>query len=525
MCLELVEEFRRPHRDGVAIAHHGTAIGGEGVAPAELDGIERQRRRRLVDQRFQRGHGLHGAVAAHRSGGDAVAVQRHRGHVDLRDVVDADGRRRRHGGDVRREVPEAAAVEDVVRREGRDLARPAVDPDPGVHLEGVAFDAALELLEAVMRQADGAAGKEDRRQRDVEDERRVVAPSEAAAHIGEVGLDVLGLERGLGLAQQGGDRLRALVGRLDAEHEFQLAALAVVPAETAFGLEEHRVDRLGLEASVQHQKVRICFRQFGADLLAVLGRLAVGLCRLLGEGLPDREGGMLHAARAHPAGEDRRVDVRRLRGRPGDAGEAEGAVILALDGAGLLPEFDQGAVPERRAGPVIGIEAVEDQQCHGLTEIQGRLAQRTEQVAGIEFRNREVGLLDILRRHDHRRLERSLQTLEVEAEIDMRRVRRPHQQRVRRLLRPARHVGSPDVGGVELRARHLRGAVDAAEASDRGIPVVPARQRLAGRKAGFLGDGKTGEAKGNATRSDPGHELAARRAHICVPQVYFRGKT
>ena len=45
---------------------------------------------------------------------------------------------------------------------------------------------ALKLLIAVVGEPDRAAGKEHRRQRDVEREGRMVASAEAAAHIGEL---------------------------------------------------------------------------------------------------------------------------------------------------------------------------------------------------------------------------------------------------------------------------------------------------------------------------------------------------
>ena len=79
------------------------------------------------------------------------------------------------------EIRQAAAVQHMVGGERRDLAGRAVDPDPRAHLEGMALDAALKLLIAVMRQPHRTAGKEHRRQRDVERERRMVASAEAAA--------------------------------------------------------------------------------------------------------------------------------------------------------------------------------------------------------------------------------------------------------------------------------------------------------------------------------------------------------
>ena len=134
----------------------------------------------------------------------------------------------------------------------------------------------LKLLIAIVRQPDRTSGKEHRRQRDVEHERRVIAPAEAAADIGELGVDARRLEGGAGVAEQIRDRFRGLVGRLHAEHEFEAAALPVVPGETGFRLEKHRVDRLGLELAVEHQQVRIVGRQLAADLLAIDRGLGVG---------------------------------------------------------------------------------------------------------------------------------------------------------------------------------------------------------------------------------------------------------
>ena len=121
-------------------------------------------------------------------------MQRDGGDVDLRNVVDADRGGRGDGCDAGREIGEAAAVEHMVRGESLDLAGRAVDADARAHLEGMALDAALELLIAVMRQPHRLAGKEHRRQRHIEHERRVIAAAEAAADIGELGVDVRGLE-------------------------------------------------------------------------------------------------------------------------------------------------------------------------------------------------------------------------------------------------------------------------------------------------------------------------------------------
>ncbi len=108
-------------------------------------------------------------------------MQRDRRDIDLRNVVDAErggGADRRHLG---RKVGEAAAVQHVVGGECLNLAGRPIDADPRAHLEGVPLDARLELLIAIVGEPDRATGKEHRRQRDVERERRVVAAAESAA--------------------------------------------------------------------------------------------------------------------------------------------------------------------------------------------------------------------------------------------------------------------------------------------------------------------------------------------------------
>ena len=62
---------------------------------------------------------------------------------------------------------------------------------------GAALDAALKLLIAIMRQPHRAIREEHRRQCDIQDERRVVAPAEATADIGELRVDLARLERRL----------------------------------------------------------------------------------------------------------------------------------------------------------------------------------------------------------------------------------------------------------------------------------------------------------------------------------------
>src|SRR3990170_8652514 len=98
----------------------------------------------------------------------------------------------------------------MIRSEGLDPAAGAVDPDPRAHLDGVALNAALKLLIAVMGQPDRTAGKKHRGKRDVEHKRGMVAPAKAAADIGKLGVDTRRLERGASLAEQERDRLGGL---------------------------------------------------------------------------------------------------------------------------------------------------------------------------------------------------------------------------------------------------------------------------------------------------------------------------
>ena len=190
MLLELVEDLRRSDRHDVGIAGHRPPAGLKSIAPPELDRIERKRRADLIDHHLKRGHGLHGPVAAHRARGDAARVEAIRCDVAFRGIVGAKRRVRGDGRHVGGKIGEAAAVQRVVSGESDDLACCAIDPDPRPHVEGVPLDSGLKLVEAVVGEPNGTIGKDHRRQCDVQRERRVVAPAEPAAAIGEVHVDV-----------------------------------------------------------------------------------------------------------------------------------------------------------------------------------------------------------------------------------------------------------------------------------------------------------------------------------------------
>src|SRR3954451_9000302 len=132
-------------------------------------------------------------------------MQRDGGHVDLRNVIDADRGGRGDGCNVGREIREAAAVKHVVGGKRSNPARRAIDPDLAANLERVPFDSGLELLIAIVSKPDRMPREEQGRERDVKGKRRMVAPTETAADIGELRVDVSRLDGSAGLAQHQGD--------------------------------------------------------------------------------------------------------------------------------------------------------------------------------------------------------------------------------------------------------------------------------------------------------------------------------
>ena len=75
----------------------------------------------------------------------------------------------------------------------------------------MSLDAALKLLEAVMRQPDRLAWKEYGRQSHVERKRRVVTSAKAAADIGKAPVDACWPDSRFGLAEHEGHRTGRLV--------------------------------------------------------------------------------------------------------------------------------------------------------------------------------------------------------------------------------------------------------------------------------------------------------------------------
>src|SRR5215211_8815768 len=132
----------------------------------------------------------------------------------------------------------------------------------------------------------------------------MVAPAESAAHVGKLSFDLGWLERSPHVAQHIGKRFSGLVRRLHAEHELEVFGARIVPAESSFRLEKHRVGGLRFEFAVEHQKVWIVRRKLLADLLAIGGGFGIGSALVDRERRPYRPLGVLKFAGTDPAGED-----------------------------------------------------------------------------------------------------------------------------------------------------------------------------------------------------------------------------
>ena len=101
---------------------------------------------------------------------------------------------------------------------------------------------------------------------------------------------------------------------------------------------------------------------------------------------------------------------------------------------------------------------------------------------------------------------------EVDAGVDMRRVRGANEHGVRGFRRPARQIGGAKIGRVELGSGDLGDAVDAADAGGGRVPASSSRQRLARGKAGLLGDCQACKRQRDATRDACLQERATRNA-------------
>ena len=329
-----------------------------------------------------------------------------------------------------------------------------------------------------MGQPDRAVGKEHRRQGDVQRERRVVAPAEAAAAYRRNGMSMCagGTARRASPSRYATD-FRRLVGRLHAENELEFLAARVVPAQAAFRLEKHRIDRLGVELTIQHEERRIVRGQLRADLLAEVAPFGIVSARSASATASTsgpRCSGFVELAGTDPAVLERRVDVGRLGRRPADAGESKGAVVRHRDRSGLLAELDERLVAQREARLIEGVEVFEHQQRDRLAEIEG-VRRRAEEIAGIERGNARADLREISAVTMTDGFSAPLSSDEIEAGVHMRRVRRPDQHARARSATASRAYRRRENPTHRAWPRDLGDAVDATGPGRGRVPPLPSR--------------------------------------------------
>jgi hypothetical protein len=207
-----------------------------------------------------------------------------------------------------------------------------------------------------------------------------------------------------------------------------------------------------------------------------------------GKSCPDRASRAVKESRADPAILDRRVDIGCVGSRATNARETKLAVVGHFDRAGFVAELQDSCVTQGEPRLIEGVEILEDQQRHRLTQIERRLVHRAKEVAGIELGNAHPGSREVGGSHHHGRLQRTAQARKVEALVHVRRIRCSKEHGVRRFRGPTGEIDGTKIRCVELGSRNLGHTVDATGSGGGGIPVLPSRQRLARGKARLRGD-------------------------------------
>jgi hypothetical protein len=186
---------------------------------------------------------------------------------------------------------------------------------------------------------------------------------------------------------------------------------------------------LRFEVAVEHEHIRIDCGKSGADLFAVIRRLRVRRTVQIGR-RPNRFVAIGETARHGPAGQHRRIDIRRLRCRPGNPHETMRAVRRDRDRTCLVAITHAGRAAQSQTGLIESVELLEDQHGQRLAEIERGLAGGAEQVALKEVRHADAGVGEIGRRYHTRWLEGAAQSREVYAGEAVRGVSRADQQSV-----------------------------------------------------------------------------------------------
>jgi len=462
----------------------------QGVGAAQVDGVYAQATGDFIHHHLSGGHALQGAVTAHGASLDAARVVGGHRQVVLRHVVDRLRRGGAHRSHRRAVVDAPAAVAAHVGAEDLEAVVLLVHGQLVADVEGMALDAALELLVAVVGQADRHTSAIQGRHGRVEDEDVVVfgaiAHGVARVHVQRVQGEARGLDHVHAF-------LRHFERALGGDHEVQRAGRRVVPAVAVVRLQCGRFDRWRLVTLVEHQPVLRRIIQLFSHALgveqALLGQVAV-LVGLLG---PHRfaveDGREQHGILQ--AGEFIVVE-RRGAAHPH---EAEAAIGIALVQRGLGTVLDRLVVELQLAfGLAEALEVVPDQDRHRVADEHRHLAGRQQRVGRMGLGPGDTVLGQVGGGDDTVRLQVGAEQAEVMAGIDAIDLGCLEQQRVALPGRPARHVLGADVAGKDL------------VAADLGERVVT-KTRLAVMVHPLLRRG------GDALLHQGGERLAAERRH------------
>jgi hypothetical protein len=385
-CRAAADHLRNRKRAGDALAGGQRVPVGKGIAEAQVDWIDSQRRSQLVHLPLGREAGLNGTEAAHGAAGRVVredglaldqSVGNRVGAAGERGGVRADGGR---AGGVR------APVEQDLHADTDELAvavRAVLGPDLG----RVAMHVAREGLLAVVDHLHGAV-RLQREQGAVDLHGKVLAAAEGAPDAGEVDAHLFGLESEAGRYLVAVD-VQPLGGDVDVD-----ATLPVGDGEAGLGAEEglildaELVDALHGDGSLR-LGISVADSQLAERLLRALGVDD----RLLGD-VVDLDLGRGAARLLWVLGRD---DCHRLsevadvlHGEDGLVGELEAVALLSRDVLVCEHSVDAGhaarlarvdALDARgrvRAADGMAEEHAGGEEVAGIGELAGDLGDRVD---------------------------------------------------------------------------------------------------------------------------------------------------
>ena len=210
------------------------------IAAAQFDLINAQFGGDFIDHQLRDAHGLKGAVAAHGPRLHRGRCQRDGRKIGFREIIDGLRGGGGHLRDREGEIGAAAAIEIIEALEDLELAALAVGHDGHVHFDGVALDAELELLIAVVGKPYRQAVPIETRRDDIEREDRMVlgpvphgGAREQLDRPDREALVVLDHQR-----RDAGDLIR----RLRRRDQVQGARFGIIPGIAVVRLQRARVD-------------------------------------------------------------------------------------------------------------------------------------------------------------------------------------------------------------------------------------------------------------------------------------------